>query len=359
MPRRKLPPKLVLKKQKTGNKYWYIRYEHREHATGYSEQETAGAQEKLQLFLNELRDRDKATNSSSEIFLADVLQKYAQDKYNIVHQPDRMILRIERLNAFFGALPLVGGATGDKCREFVNGRGQVAARRELEILRAAVNHWLKETGQQKGSFSIWMPPNPRPRDDYFQRDEAARMLSTIYRARESQSGLNTSRKTQLHLARFFLIGLYTGTRSGALLKLRWSPSPDNGWIDLEQGTLYREGRREMRNNKRQPPVKIPPKLLSHLKRWNKMDNNPFGYVINFGGIPIKSIKTAWNTSRQKANISKSYTPHTLRHTRATWMLQKGVPLWEAASSLGMTVQQLERTYGHHSPDFQLAAAKAF
>jgi len=34
-------------------------------------------------------------------------------------------------------------------REFVQGRGQVAARRELEILQAAINYWLKETGQQK------------------------------------------------------------------------------------------------------------------------------------------------------------------------------------------------------------------
>lgn len=359
MPRKKLPPKLVTKKQRTGKRYWYIRYEHRQHSTGCSEDDIDGAQAKLETFLNDLRKSELANASISEIYLADVLQKYAQDKYSLVHQPDRMISRIQRLNDFFGNLPMQGGATGDKCREFVQGRGQVAARRELEILQAAINYWLKETGQQKGTFSIWMPPNPRPREEYFKRHEAANMLWTIYRAREKQGGFNTGRKTQLHLARFFLIGLYTGTRSGAILKLRWSPSSNCGWIDLLQGTIYREGKSDVRNKKRQPPVKIPPKLLAHFHRWHAMDNNPFGYVVNFGGLPVKSIKTAWNTSRQFAQLPKAYTPHTLRHTRATWLMQKGVPIWEAASSLGMTVQQLEKTYGHHSPDFQKAAANAY
>jgi hypothetical protein len=40
------------------------------------------------------------------------------------------------------------------------------------------------------------------------------------------------------------------------------------------------------------------------------------------------------------------------------MMQKGVPIWQAAGALGMTVQMLERTYGHHHPDWQREAANA-
>jgi integrase len=52
------------------------------------------------------------------------------------------------------------------------------------------------------------------------------------------------------------------------------------------------------------------------------------------------------------------TPHVLRHTAATWLMQAGVDLWVAAGFLGMTVKQLEDTYGHHHPDFQDEAANA-
>jgi hypothetical protein len=38
------------------------------------------------------------------------------------------------------------------------------------------------------------------------------------------------------------------------------------------------------------------------------------------------------------------------------MMQKGVPIWEAAGFLGMTVKTLEGVYGHHSPDHQERAA---
>ena len=33
-------------------------------------------------------------------------------------------------------------------------------------------------------------------------------------------------------------------------------------------------------------------------------------------------------------------------------MQDGVPHWEAAGYLGMTVETLETVYGHHHPDFQ-------
>jgi hypothetical protein len=33
-------------------------------------------------------------------------------------------------------------------------------------------------------------------------------------------------------------------------------------------------------------------------------------------------------------------------------MQRGADLWDAAGYLGMTVALLEKTYGHHHPDFQ-------
>ncbi len=40
-------------------------------------------------------------------------------------------------------------------------------------------------------------------------------------------------------------------------------------------------------------------------------------------------------------------------------MQAGVDMWEAAGSLGMTVETLQNTYGHHHSDFQKRAAEAY
>jgi integrase len=38
-------------------------------------------------------------------------------------------------------------------------------------------------------------------------------------------------------------------------------------------------------------------------------------------------------------------PHTLRHTAATWLMQRGVPAWQAAGYLGMSTEMIERVMG--------------
>jgi hypothetical protein len=39
-------------------------------------------------------------------------------------------------------------------------------------------------------------------------------------------------------------------------------------------------------------------------------------------------------------------------------MQRGVTIWLAAGYLGMLAEVLERTYGHHHPDYMRAAAQA-
>jgi integrase len=52
------------------------------------------------------------------------------------------------------------------------------------------------------------------------------------------------------------------------------------------------------------------------------------------------------------------TPHILRHTRATLMLQAGVPPHEVGEYLGMTVKMVLETYGHTHSEYQKRAAAA-
>jgi len=59
-----------------------------------------------------------------------------------------------------------------------------------------------------------------------------------------------------------------------------------------------------------------------------------------------------DTARRAAGLGEDVIPHALRHTAATWLMQRWCDMWEAAGYLGMTVETLEEVYGHHHPDHQ-------
>lgn len=81
-------------------------------------------------------------------------------------------------------------------------------------------------------------------------------------------------------------------------------------------------------------------------------------MVEWNGQPIRSVRTAFRRAATLAGLDASVTPHTLRHTAATWLMQAGVDKWEAAGFLGMTVEMLDRVYGHHHPNHLRAAARA-
>ena len=114
------------------------------------------------------------------------------------------------------------------------------------------------------------------------------------------------------------------------------------------------GEREQ-SRKRAPPVRLGRKILAHLRRWRKLDRSEF--VIHFDGKQIRRFSKTWWPAVERAGLGKDVTPHTLRHTRATWLLQRGVDPWQISGHLGMTVGTLTRTYGHHSPEWQKDAAE--
>jgi integrase len=52
------------------------------------------------------------------------------------------------------------------------------------------------------------------------------------------------------------------------------------------------------------------------------------------------------------------TPHVLRHTAATWLMQNGASLTVASEYLSMSEATLRRVYWHHHPDYMREAAEA-
>jgi integrase len=154
-----------------------------------------------------------------------------------------------------------------------------------------------------------------------------------------------------------LIGLYTGTRAGAIATS--SPYAEQGrsFVDLERGIFDRKTIGKRASKKRQTPAPVPPRLLAHLRRWKDRKLIVTCFV-EFNGKPVASVKRGFRTAVGLAKLQGRVTPHTLRHTAATWLMQRGVPVWEAAGFLGMSPEVLPSTYGHHHPDFLQGAAAA-
>src|SRR5262245_7094190 len=81
------------------------------------------------------------------------------------------------------------------------------------------------------------------------------------------------------------------------------------------------------------------------------------HFVEWHGEAVQSVKTAFKTAVRLAKLPGNVTPHTLRHTAATWLMQAGVDKWEAAGFLGMSVEMLDQVYGHHHPDHLRTAAQ--
>jgi integrase len=133
-------------------------------------------------------------------------------------------------------------------------------------------------------------------------------------------------------------------------------------IDLAAGFMSRlpVGVAQERR-KRAPKVKLGRRILAHLRRWKRLDGHHDALTVcHYDGRAIHDPRTIWHKVVKAAGLElhgpDKVTLHTLRHTRATWMMQRGVPIWQAAGFLGMTVKTLESVYGHHSPDHQEQAA---
>lgn len=267
MPRRSKGPRLWLRPGKRGRggkvirrATWIILDGNSHIATGCLESETADAQIKLASYLGEKYQPSRTQRELEEIVVADVLLAY--DEAGGARNSNRAQFdgRLERLNEFWGARKL-SEVTGKTCREFVLWRRALGgARRDLEDLRAAINHHAKE-GLHHGTVRVVLPPRGPPRTRWLTRGEVAKLLWVCWRAQEIQSvhrgphkgqKIKTDRRPLRHLARFILIGLYTGTRAAAIASASLQKGADRSFVDLERGIYYRlpEGRRE--TNKRQP-----------------------------------------------------------------------------------------------------------
>jgi integrase len=330
------------------------------------------AQEFLASYISSKYSPERKLRDIDRILMTDVLGVYYEDRLEAfeteLHQR-RFGSTILRLNSFFGKKYL-GDINQALTNGYVKKRGTPGgARRDLEVLRAAINHHAAQN-LHHAVINVKLPPKGSPRERWLTRDEAAKLIwaawthreeQTIHRGKNKGVLIKTAKYTLRHIARFILIGLYTGTRAAAVASASPYQKEGHSYVDLDAGRFYRLAIGKRVTNKRQPPVPLPDRLLAHMRRWvdRKLVANHF---VEWHGKGVKEVKNGFARAVEMAGLDTvsvgNVTPHTLRHTAATWLMIQGAEPWAAAGYLGMSVKTLIDTYGHHHPDYMKDAAAA-
>ncbi|WP_345820237.1 tyrosine-type recombinase/integrase [Methylobacterium fujisawaense] len=164
------------------------------------------------------------------------------------------------------------------------------------------------------------------------------------------------------LRRFVTLGLYTGTRGGAIRDLRWECSADGGCIDVEGRYIHRRGfGLDPSKGKPRASSRISRKLASTVARWRNADRAAgIDYILHQanGERYLSTPVWMWNCVMADAGIGIDVVRHTLRHTAATWLRIARVDVRAAADLLGMSIQTMVRIYGQWTLEGQDDAADA-
>ena len=408
MPRPAKGPRLYLRRGRNDSRtgrvlpdVYFIRDGAREISTGAGADRLGDAERALTAYLAEkyapvagpALPSDRRPRDPAQVLIADVLAYYSQDRAPALASPAQSVANsLRNILAWWGD-KTCAEVVRSNCKAYVAHRvsqpirsaknpatarkvDEQTARRELEDLSAALGHWHGEypfTSRPE----VWLPEKRESPRDALTRSQAAALLWAAMGWYKAEDGCwrrrgPTARKNRMHLRRFILIGLYTGTRHSAMRALLWEESATQAWVDLDAGMIYRRGRLERdQRTKRRPVVKIPARLLAHMRRWREQDRlreaelrhvDPQAAlvsVIHFGGGPLSGvIRTGFAGCVRDAGLSPEVTPHWMRHTAATWLMEAGLDPWLAAGFLGMSVATLLKHYGHHRPDYQEEAAGA-
>ncbi|MBU2326242.1 MAG: hypothetical protein KJ755_02600, partial [Alphaproteobacteria bacterium] len=127
--------------------------------------------------------------------------------------------------------------------------------------------------------------------------------------------------------------------------------PGKPWIDLQRGEYHRSAPGEVvARNKQAPTIRIPRRLLSHMRRWYKMGAR---HPVEFNGEKAIDTRAFAAVVSAVFGDERKIVGHTLRHTAATWLMrQSDLSIHDIAGYLGMSLEVLEKVYGHHRTHHQ-------
>lgn len=267
----------------------------------------------------------------ADLTVPQVLDWYWQSHAKDLMRPDSAELSIRYLKPFFGSTSALGLTLDNQeaYRDYRRsvGAGDESIRRDLSVLSAALRRAVKRKRLAFCPPILTMTPNAA-RERWLTRDEVAKLFRAL------------RGKRQRHVLLFVRLALYTSARTGAVLDLSWDRvNFDAGLIDFRKpGRKVTKKRRTVT-----PMTRKLRRMLKHAKRHSNAS-----HVIAWGGERIDRVAKAANAAAERAGI-EGFSPHVLRHTFASWAVQRGVSIYTVGKALGQTVASTTERYAKLAP----------
>lgn len=196
--------------------------------------------------------------------------------------------------------------------------------RHLQKIRALLNRARRYWGVEVSDVHIRMLREPRVRVRWLTRGEAARLLQTL----------------PPHLADMAELSLETGLRESNVTLLRWDQ------VDFDRRAIFVEGEDVLKTDK-SFAVPLSDRAVEVLKRWVGQHKDR---VFLYRGVPVRRANgKAFRAALARANID-NFRWHDLRHTWATWHVQRGTPLPVLQELGGWIDPIMVKRYAHYHLD---------
>lgn len=229
-----------------------------------------------------------------------------------------------------------------KAKRLAAGVKSGTVRTELAYLVAAINFAAKRPHRLiDASVATYvleglnLPAASPPRGRWLLTEEVERLRA----AARSFNGVQ-GQPSRVWL--FIDIALETAARKQAILDLTWDR------VDFGTGMIDFEVPGDEHTSKRRVSVPMSERLdavLTMASTWRASKHV----------LGLAPIDYFFSIVVQRAGLGPDVTPHTLRHTAATNMARRGVPLHTIAGVLGNSIAVVEKTYAKHCPGALKAA----
>jgi len=290
----------------------------------------AKAEEKA---LREKAERDNLT--FGQFFLSTYFPKAIEDKRPTTWKTERAYFK-HWISPVIGERPLtqVGVIDLERIKRSMTkaGRAPKTISDCLGLVRHVFNY-ASRRGMYEGNnpvSSIKLPKKDNKRVRFLSRDEAKRLLRAL-----------SKRSPKFH--DICLLSLYCGLRAGEIFNLTWSD------VDFGHEQLFI---REPKSGKNRFAYLTSEALEMLLKRFDDQDKKDFvfassrgrkiAYVSNLFEKVVKELGFNEGVSDTKQRVVF----HTLRHTYASWLVEKGVDIYTVSKLLGHSNILMTQRYSH-------------